>query len=279
MFIQLKVKIALFQTIQFSISTMFKCRNSSIFKKNQFSINTQFKCKNSKLSKPPFSSIWPIDRTLIRCNHSGSECTREWWQWRGTLHSPKIRHYWNLTLRLFSVICRTLVGGGVTPLQRCSRCILQPQTIRPFSFLWLANLHLKRKKNIKQKILALFLPIQLKFEIIWIRIGQVIKWQNDVNFLKHSVYFLGLLTLFCLGCIELHYFFFFCLGKNVKKHIVSAWKRFRNQTNFLLYVRKLFQFAVYCAYTHSTFLSFFFLFLLLLYKLYQPLILWLKYNS
>ena len=30
---------------------------------------------------------------------------------KGTLHSPKLQHYWRLTIRLFSVICRTLVGG------------------------------------------------------------------------------------------------------------------------------------------------------------------------
>ena len=40
-------KTVLFQTIQFSISTQFRCQNSSIS-----SISTQF------------SSIWPIDRTL-----------------------------------------------------------------------------------------------------------------------------------------------------------------------------------------------------------------------
>ena len=42
---ELNVKTVLFQIIQFSIST-------------------QFKYKNSKLSKPRFSSISPIDRTL-----------------------------------------------------------------------------------------------------------------------------------------------------------------------------------------------------------------------
>ena len=29
----------------------------------------------------------------------------------GTLYSLKLRHYWNLTIRLFSVIYRTIVGG------------------------------------------------------------------------------------------------------------------------------------------------------------------------
>ena len=45
------------------------------------------------------------------------EWTWERWQWRGTPHSQKLQHYWNLTIRLFSVKCRTLVGG-VLPLCR-----------------------------------------------------------------------------------------------------------------------------------------------------------------
>ena len=81
--------------------------------------NTQLKCKNSKLSKRRFSSIWPIDRTLIRCYHPVPEWTWEWWHWRGISHSQKIQHYWNLTIRLFSVICRRVIGGGkVLPLCR-----------------------------------------------------------------------------------------------------------------------------------------------------------------
>ena len=67
------------------------------------------------------------NKTLIRCYHSGPEWTWERWQWRGTPHSPKLQHCWNLTIRLFSVISRALVGGGLIPLQRSSRCILQPQ--------------------------------------------------------------------------------------------------------------------------------------------------------
>ena len=55
----------------------------------------------------------------------GTEWIQEWWQWKGTLHSPKLRHYWSLTIRLFSVISRALVGRGFTPLQRCR--ILQLQ--------------------------------------------------------------------------------------------------------------------------------------------------------
>ena len=77
-----------------------------------FSISTQFKYKNNKLSKPQFSSIWPIDRNLIRDYNSGPEWTWERWQWRDTLLLPKLQQYWNLTFRLFSVISTTHVGGS-----------------------------------------------------------------------------------------------------------------------------------------------------------------------
>ena len=30
-------------------------------------------------------------------------------------------------IQLFTFISRTLTGGGLTPMQRCSQCILQPQ--------------------------------------------------------------------------------------------------------------------------------------------------------
>ena len=53
--------------------------------------------------------------------------TWEQCQWRGTPHSPKLQHYWSLTVRLFSVISMTFIGWVFPFLQRCSRCIRQPQ--------------------------------------------------------------------------------------------------------------------------------------------------------
>ena len=47
----------------------------------------------------------------VRCYHFGPEWTWKWWLWKGTPHSLKLQHYWNLTIRLFSVISWTLVGG------------------------------------------------------------------------------------------------------------------------------------------------------------------------
>ena len=38
-----------------------------------------------------------------------------------------LQHYWSLSIRLFSVISRTLVGGSLAPLQKCSLHILYPQ--------------------------------------------------------------------------------------------------------------------------------------------------------
>ena len=73
----------------------------------QFSISTQL------------SSIWPIDRALLGVTtpgHSGPGSDGN----EGILRiPPKLQHFWNLTIRLFSVISRTVIGGGeVLPLCR-----------------------------------------------------------------------------------------------------------------------------------------------------------------
>ena len=80
-----------------------------LFQAIQFRISTQF------------SSISLIDRTL-----SNSRPEWERWQWKYTPHSLKLPQFLNLTIRLFSVISKTF-NGGLTPLQRCSRYIIQPQ--------------------------------------------------------------------------------------------------------------------------------------------------------
>ena len=45
----------------------------------------------------------------MRCHHSRPEWTWEQWQWRCALHSPKLQHHWNLTIKLLSVISRVLL--------------------------------------------------------------------------------------------------------------------------------------------------------------------------
>ena len=42
--------------------------------------------------------------------------------------SISTQHYWNLTIRLLSVICRTIVGAVVLSFSRCGGlCILLPK--------------------------------------------------------------------------------------------------------------------------------------------------------
>ena len=90
-----------------------------LFQAIQFNISTQF------------SSIWPINRSLSGATTPGQSGSRS--DSDDGIHFPKIQHYWNLTIRLFSVISRTLVEGwGLTLLQRCSWCILQLQPTGQF---------------------------------------------------------------------------------------------------------------------------------------------------
>ena len=90
---QLFNQTVLFQTIQFSISHFFA-----------FSLNAK-------------QFYLTYRRDPLRCYHSGPEWTWGRWQWRRTPHSPKLQHYWSMTIRLFDVIYRTLVTG-VLPLCR-----------------------------------------------------------------------------------------------------------------------------------------------------------------
>ena len=71
----------------------------------------------NKLKKPWLSSSSPIDRTLIRCYHSGPEWTCERWQWRGTPHSLRLQHYWDLINKLL-MSYPGYTWGGVLPLCR-----------------------------------------------------------------------------------------------------------------------------------------------------------------
>ena len=130
----------------YGVSTLFRSFNTKLshfdkFPTIQFSISMQFKytvkCKNSWFQTIQFgvitqsSFIWPIDRTLIRCYHSRPGWTWEQWQWKGTPNSPKLQHYWSLTIRLLIVISRTLMQG-VLPLCRDAVSVF-------YSFSWLGQ--------------------------------------------------------------------------------------------------------------------------------------------
>ena len=84
------VKTVLFQAIQFSLSHLF----AHSLKVKQFYLNQR--------SDP------------IRWNHSRPEWTLEHLQLKSTPHFLKLQHKWSLTIGLFNVISRTLVGGSLT---------------------------------------------------------------------------------------------------------------------------------------------------------------------
>ena len=99
----------LFETIQFRASIVFVNTQLNVktllFQSNQFSISTLV------------SSICDIERPYyvlpFRTRADLGAMAK-----KGTPHSPKLQRYWNLTIRLFSIIFRTLIGGGVSSLCR-----------------------------------------------------------------------------------------------------------------------------------------------------------------
>ena len=91
----------------------------------------QFKCKNCKLLKQQFSSIWPTDRTLSSAATPG-QCGPGNDGNEGVLRIPQS----SCNTRTSPSDCLVSYpghllrasggGGGLIPLQRCNRCILQP---------------------------------------------------------------------------------------------------------------------------------------------------------
>ena len=102
------------ETIQLNISHLFKqfIDETVQFLTIQFSISHLFiQCLNVKQFY--LTHRWDS----IRCYHSESGKTGEGWQSRGTQYSPQLQHYWIITIRLFSVIFRTLIVGVCHPPQ------------------------------------------------------------------------------------------------------------------------------------------------------------------
>ena len=65
---------------------------------------------------------WIHRKDPFRCYRSRPEWTWEWWQRRGTSHSPKFQHYSSFAIRLFCVIFKTL-AVGVLLLCRVEDCV------------------------------------------------------------------------------------------------------------------------------------------------------------
>ena len=68
--------------------------------------------KSSRLC-PGYIFVWHLPASaVLPLIYTGASL--DWrsicYKWRGTQHSSKPQHYWNLTIRQFNVKCRTLVG-------------------------------------------------------------------------------------------------------------------------------------------------------------------------
>ena len=92
---KLNDQIDWFQTIQFTISHLF----AHSLNVKQFYLTYRY--------------------GPIRCYHCVLEWILEQSQWGGTPHSPKVKHYWSLTIKLFCVISGHSLGKGFTTLQGC----------------------------------------------------------------------------------------------------------------------------------------------------------------
>ena len=108
-----------------------------LFQRIQLSISTQF------------ITIWTIDRTLSGTTILGWSEPRS----DGNEEVLRIPHSSSITGASPS---DCLVSYPGQSLQRCSRCILQPQPTGP-------------------QIFELFPNLLLKFKLIWMKIGQIIK--------------------------------------------------------------------------------------------------------
>ena len=67
--------------------------------------------------------------------HSEPEWTWAQWHWRNAPHSQKFQHHRKLTIRLFCVIARTLIRGGVLSFCRADWAIFKKWFIHYLSLI------------------------------------------------------------------------------------------------------------------------------------------------
>ena len=89
-------------------------------------------------------------------------------QWRGTLHSPKLQHYWSHTIRLFIVISRTLAEGVVSFCRDAVDVFYSPSRLSNLSYeldviqgQFISNVKLVWNQFSFSKIDCLTIPLQL----------------------------------------------------------------------------------------------------------------------
>ena len=146
-----------------------------------------------------FSSIWPIDRTLSGATALGQERTWERWQWRSTLHSPKLQHYWNLNIRLSSVISGTTGKGFFLPLCRGAVGVFYNPSRMSNTY---ESLPVREKRLINTQTPIYIIKITQLYMYIYIYIYIYIY----TNFVEHNRHFLS--TYFLVDRFVLPYCFY-----------------------------------------------------------------------
>ena len=123
-------KTVSFQTILWSISTQFKCKytvylsKTFLFRVIHFSQTVLIQAIQFRISTQ-FSSIWPIDRTLSGTTTprlSGHESDGN----EGIPHIPIGPAFLETHDQIVKCHNQDIRWGNLSPLQRCSWCILQP---------------------------------------------------------------------------------------------------------------------------------------------------------
>ena len=115
-----KSKTVQFQIIQLSISTQFKYKYGLIVKKTCLLEAIQF---NQKIQFSISMSLVLSGVTTLGQSGSGRNGNE------GVLRIPQGPSITGISPSLVSYTGHSLEGGGLTPLQRCSQCILLPQDI------------------------------------------------------------------------------------------------------------------------------------------------------
>ena len=108
-------KTILFQRINFSISTQFKCQKHFYFKQSSLVKQFSFKRFNLVLFNPFHARVDLGAKAMKGCS----------------TFPPKLQHHWNLTIRLSSLISRTLIWGGSYSSAEVGSVHFIAPTVRP----------------------------------------------------------------------------------------------------------------------------------------------------
>ena len=113
----------------------------------------------------------------FRCYHSGTDRAWKWWQWRCTPYSPKLQHYWNFSIRLFSVISETLVRWDLTLCRDAVRVFYSP-----------SRLGCRIVEKLSHQASLIVSTLFFKTDICICSIADI---YNDINFFKHPVFIIS----------------------------------------------------------------------------------------